>query len=131
MRVKDIGIAVDGPENAKLAGWQNGKRGIQLLIFKQPGANVIDTVNKIRAELPRLQAAIPPSVHVDTVIDRTLTIQASVKDVQFTLLLSIALVVMVNLPFPAQFLGDGDPQRHCAAGTGWYVRGHVPAGLQP
>ncbi len=103
VRVKDIGVAVDGPENAKLAGWQNGHRGIQLLIFKQPGANVIDTVNKIRSELPRLQAAIPPSIHVDTVIDRTLTIQASVKDVQFTLLLSIALVVMVIFLFLRNF----------------------------
>ena len=103
VRVRDIGLAVDGPENAKLAGWQNGKRGIQLLIFKQPGANVIDTVNKIRAELPRLQAAIPPSIHVETIIDRTLTIQASVKDVQFTLLLSIALVVMVIFLFLRNF----------------------------
>ena len=103
VRVKDVGIAVDGPENAKLAGWQNGRRGIQLLIFKQPGANVIDTVAKIREELPRLQAAIPPSVHVTTVIDRTLTIQASVKDVQFTLLLSIALVVMVIFLFLRNF----------------------------
>jgi hydrophobe/amphiphile efflux-1 (HAE1) family protein len=99
VRVRDIGRAVDGPENARLAGWQNGRRGIQLLIFKQPGANVIDTVAHIRAELPRLTAAIPPAVHVDTVMDRTLTIQASVKDVQFTLLLSIALVVMVIFLF--------------------------------
>ncbi len=99
VRVRDIGRSIDGPENARLAGWQNGRRGIQLLIFKQPGANVIDTVSRIRAELPRLQAAIPPSVKVDTVADRTLTIQASVKDVQFTLLLSIALVVMVIFIF--------------------------------
>ena len=103
VRVRDIGKAVDGPENARLAGWQNGHRGIQLLIFKQPGANVIDTVARIRSELPRLQAAIPPSVHVDTVIDRTLTIQASVKDVQFTLLLSISLVVMVIFVFLRNF----------------------------
>ena len=99
VRVRDIGRAVDGPENTRLAGWQNGRRGIQLLIFKQPGANVIDTVARIRQELPRLQAAIPPSVHVETVMDRTLTIQASVKDVQFTLALSIALVVMVIFVF--------------------------------
>ena len=103
VRVKDIGVAIDGPENARLAGWQNGHRGIQLLIFKQPGANVIDTVRRIREELPRLQAAIPPSVHVDTVMDRTLTIQASVKDVQFTLILSISLVVMVIFVFLRNF----------------------------
>ena len=103
VRVRDIGVAVDGPENARLAGWQNGRRGIQLLIFKQPGANVIETVARIRQELPRLQAAIPPSVHVDTVMDRTLTIQASVEDVQFTLLLSISLVVMVIFVFLRSF----------------------------
>lgn len=99
VRVRDIGTAVDAAENAHLAGWQNGHRGIQLLIFKQPGANVIDTVARIKAELPRLRAAIPPSVRVAVVVDRTLTIQASVADVQFTLLLSIALVVMVIFLF--------------------------------
>ncbi len=99
VRVSDIGHAIDGPENAKLAGWQNGRRGIQLLVFKQPGANVIDTVARIKQRLPQLQAAIPPSIHVQTIIDRTLTIQASLKDVQFTLLLSIALVVAVIFVF--------------------------------
>ena len=103
VRVRDIGRSVDAPENAKLAGWQNGKRGIQLLIFKQPGANVIETVAKIRQELPRLQAAIPPSVKVSTIIDRTLTINASLADVQFTLILSIALVVMVIFVFLRSF----------------------------
>jgi len=99
VRVRDIGHAVDGPENARLAAWQKGQRGIILLVFKQPGANVIDTVQRIRAVLPHLRAAIPPSVEIDTVMDRTLTIQASVKDVQFTLLLSIALVVMIIFLF--------------------------------
>jgi len=99
VRVREIGHAVDGPENARLAAWQKGQRGIILLVFKQPGANVIDTVQRIRAVLPHLRAAIPPSVEIDTVMDRTLTIQAAVKDVQFTLLLSIALVVMVIFLF--------------------------------
>ena len=99
VRVRDIGLAVDGPENARLAGWQNGKRGIQLLIFKQPGANVIDTVERIKAALPKLRAAIPPSVTVQTIVDRTVTIRASLHEVQFTLLLSIALVVMVIFLF--------------------------------
>jgi len=99
VRVRDIGLAVDGPENARLAGWQNGKRGIQLLIFKQPGANVIDTVERIKAALPKLRAAIPPAVTVQTIVDRTVTIRASLHEVQFTLLLSIALVVMVIFLF--------------------------------
>ena len=99
VRVRDIGHAVDGPENARLAGWQNGKRGIQLLIFKQPGANVIDTVERIKQALPRLRDAIPPSINVTTVVDRTVTIRASVHDVQFTLMLSIGLVVLVIFVF--------------------------------
>ena len=103
VRVRDIGAAVAGPENARLAGWQNGKRGIQLLIFKQPGANVIDTVERIKAALPKLRAAIPPSVTVETVVDRTVTIRASVHEVQFTLLLSITLVVMVIFLFLRNF----------------------------
>ena len=103
VRVKDVGHAVDGPENARLAGWQNGKRGIQLFIFKQPSANVIDTVERVKAALPALRAAIPPSIDVDTVVDRTITIRASLHEVQFTLLLSIALVVMVIFIFLRNF----------------------------
>ena len=99
VRVSDIGHAVDGPENRLLAGYQSGKRGIILVIFKQPGANVIETVERIKAALPALRAAIPPSISVSVVMDRTLTIRASVHDVQFTLLLSISLVVMVIFLF--------------------------------
>ena len=99
VRVRDIGQAIDAPENARLAGYQNGHLGIQLIIFKQPDANIIATVDAIQASLPRLIASIPPSVHVNVVMDRTQTIRASVKDVQFTLILSIALVVMVIFLF--------------------------------
>ena len=103
VRVSDVGQAVDGPENQFLGGWQNGKRGILLVVFKQPGANVIDTVDSIKAALPHLQASIPPSVRVTVVMDRTLTIRASVADVQFTLILSIALVVLVIFLFLRSF----------------------------
>ena len=99
VRVSDIGSAIDGPENRLLAGWQNGQRGIILVVFKQPGANVIETVDRIKAALPALEAAIPPAIHVNIIMDRTLTIRASVHDVQFTLLLSISLVVMVIFLF--------------------------------
>ncbi len=99
LRVRDIGHAVTGPEDAKQVAWANGKRGVFLVIFKQPGANVIDTVDKIKAALPRLVAAIPPAVKIEVVSDRTQTIRAAVQDVQFTLLLTIALVVMVIFIF--------------------------------
>jgi hydrophobe/amphiphile efflux-1 (HAE1) family protein len=103
VRVRDIGQAIDGPENRYLGAWQNGKRGILLAIFKQPGANVIDTVERVKAELPHLEASIPPSVHVGIIMDRTLTIRASVSDVQFTLILSVCLVVMVIFLFLRSF----------------------------
>jgi hydrophobe/amphiphile efflux-1 (HAE1) family protein len=99
VRISDIGRAIDAPENDQQLGWEKQRKSIILLVFKQPGANVIDTVEAVKAELPHLEASIPPSVHINVVSDRTLTIRASVRDVQFTLLLSIALVVMVIFLF--------------------------------
>jgi hydrophobe/amphiphile efflux-1 (HAE1) family protein len=99
VHIGDIGQAVRGPQNRELAAWQNGKHGILLLAFKQPGANVIQTVERIKAALPALEASIPPSVHVNTIVDRTQVIRASVSDVEFTLALSIGLVVMVIFLF--------------------------------
>ncbi|MET0427240.1 MAG: efflux RND transporter permease subunit, partial [Microvirga sp.] len=99
IRIRDIGRAVSGPEDMKKAAWANGKRGVFLIVFKQPGANVIETVDRVRAELPRLQAAIPPAINIEVISDRTQTIRASVRDVQYTLLITIALVVLVIFLF--------------------------------
>ncbi len=99
VRVKDVGQAVEGPENLYTGAWDNNKRAILLIVFKQPGANVIQTVDQIKKALPRLQAMIPPAVSVDILSDRTETIRASVRDVEFTLGVTIALVVLVILLF--------------------------------
>jgi HAE1 family hydrophobic/amphiphilic exporter-1 len=110
IRVRDIGVAVDAPENNKVAAWAYGGaaaldsgidngRSILLVITKQPGANVIETVDAIKAALPRLQASIPPTVNVQILVDRTQTIRASVRDVEHTLMLTIALVVLVIFVF--------------------------------
>jgi HAE1 family hydrophobic/amphiphilic exporter-1 len=99
VRVRDIGRAVDGAQNRELAGWHGSKRDILLIVFKQPGANVIATADRIKAELPKLQASIPPQIKIVTVADRTLTIRASVNDVERTLGISIVLVVMVIFLF--------------------------------
>jgi len=99
VRIRDIGVAVDGAENALIAAWQNGHSGVLLLINKQPGANVIDTVNRIKALIPHMQTQIPASIQIKQIVDRTTTISASVHDVEFTLLLTIALVVMVIFLF--------------------------------
>jgi HAE1 family hydrophobic/amphiphilic exporter-1 len=109
IRIRDIGVAVDGPENTQIRGWQNGKLGILLLVFKQPGTNVIDAVNNIKAALPHVMTSVPPSLKVDQVIDRTTTISASVKDVEFSLLLAIMLVVLVIFLFLRSFWATAIP----------------------
>ena len=103
IRVRDVGQAVADQVDRTVAGYQNNKDGVILAIFKQPGANVIDTVDQIQAELPQLTARIPPAVKVETILDRTVTIRASVADVEFTLVLTICLVVMVILLFLRNF----------------------------
>ena len=99
VRIRDIGVAVDGPENRLITAWQNGRNGILLLIFKQPGANVIEAVNRVQALLPHALASVPPSIKVDTVANRTTTIKASVEDVERTLGITIVLVVLVIFLF--------------------------------
>ena len=103
IRVRDIGRAVAGPTDNTIGSFQNGKRGILLVVYKQPGANVIDTVDQIRVLLPRLIRNIPPGIKVEVVQDRTGTIRSSVRDVEFTLALTIILVVMVILLFLRNF----------------------------
>src|SRR5262249_33479395 len=85
IRVRDVGQAPEAPVSPNVAAYQNNHRGIILAVFKQPGANVIDPVDHIKSELPQLTARIPPAVKVETILDRTTTIRASVADVQFTL----------------------------------------------
>src|SRR6266404_3225160 len=103
LRVRDVGQAVLGPTDRTIAAFQNRDRGILLIIFKQPGANVIETVDQIKAQLPRLTSNIPPAIKVTTLLDRTTTIRASVLDVETTLVLTIFLVVMVILLFLRSF----------------------------
>jgi hydrophobe/amphiphile efflux-1 (HAE1) family protein len=103
IRVSDVGQAISDAVDRTVAGYQNNKEGVILAVFKQPGANVIDTVDQIKAELPQLAARIPPAVKVETILDRTVTIRASAADVEFTLLLTICLVVIVVFLFLRNF----------------------------
>jgi HAE1 family hydrophobic/amphiphilic exporter-1 len=103
LRIRDIGQAIAGPEDMKTAAWADGRRGVFLVIFKQPGANVINTVDRIKAELPRLVAAIPPAIKIKIISNQTLTIRAAVEDVQITLLITIVLVITVIFVFLRSF----------------------------
>ena len=101
--LSSLANVVDDVENTKLGGWHGTRPAVLLVIFKQPDANVIETVDRIRAVLPQAEKWLPPSVKLDILSDRTFTIRASVEEVQFSLLLSIALVVMVVFLFLRRF----------------------------
>jgi len=99
IRARDIGRVVEGPENSFEAAWYQGKRAIFLDVHRQPGANVVDIIRGIKSALPQLKASIPAAVDMEIVGDRTQTINASVADVQFTLLVTFLLVVAVVYVF--------------------------------
>ena len=99
LRLKDVAQIVDDAENLRLAAWSDRTPGVILNVQRQPGANVIQTVDRVKALLPRLQATLPASVDVQVIADRTTTIRASVEDTERELLLAVALVVMVIFLF--------------------------------
>jgi multidrug efflux pump len=99
VRLKDVAIVEEGLENSRVGGWYQGSPAVIIDVQRQPGANVIETVDRLKAELPRIERALPTSVKLTLVHDRTDTIRASVHDVQFTLVLSVGLIVMVVLVF--------------------------------
>jgi HAE1 family hydrophobic/amphiphilic exporter-1 len=103
IRVRDVGRAIHDASFRQIAAFQNNEPGMLLNVSKQPGANVIDIVDQIKARLPRLIANIPPAMEIATMFDRTVTIRATVHDVEFTLLLTIGLVVIVILLFLRNF----------------------------
>jgi multidrug efflux pump len=99
VRVQDVATVIDGSENALQAAWMNESPAVIMNIQRQPGANIINVVDRIEKLLPQLKASLPPDVNVQTLTDRTITIRASVSDVKFELMLTIGLVVMVIFVF--------------------------------
>src|SRR5208282_3786934 len=130
VRLSDVAEVTDSVQNVRAAGYLNGKRAVTVIIFRQPGANIIGTVDRIRAQLPFIKATIPLGIDTTIVLDRTTTIRASVDDVERTLVISIGLVIVVVFVFlrngratliPAVAVPVAD--RH--------VRGDVSVRLQP
>jgi multidrug efflux pump subunit AcrB len=103
IQLNSVGQVVQGVENYQQAGWSGTNRAVLIIIFKQADANVIQTVDRIKAELPQIQLWLPPAIKIAPLSDRTTTIRASVGDVQFSLMLSICLVVMVIFLFLRRF----------------------------
>ncbi len=102
VQLKDVARVISGPENAYVQAWSNDQPGLNLVIFRQPGANIVDTVDRIQSELPRLEAMLPASVDVTVLSDRTKTIRASLHEVEITLLIAVLLVVAVMALFLRQ-----------------------------
>src|SRR6202008_756236 len=99
IKLSDIANVEDSVENIRAAGFVNGKPSVLVIIFRQPGANIIDTVDHIRQALPSLKASIPSGIDLTIVLDRTTTIRASVRDVEITLAISVCLVILVVFVF--------------------------------
>jgi multidrug efflux pump len=99
VRLGDIASVVDAAQNTRVAAWRNRDRAVTVWVYKQAGANVVDTVDAVRAELPALERWLPPSIKVSVVNDRTRTIRASLREVQLTLAASVVLVVLVVFAF--------------------------------
>src|SRR5262249_7741455 len=99
VRLRDVADVQDSVEDVRNAGLVNGQPGVLMMVFRQPGANIIDAVDRVDAILPQLQASIPAAIKLEKALDRTTTIRASVRDIQITLMISIVLVVMVVFVF--------------------------------
>ena len=113
VKLSDVANVVDGVENVKQAAWMNDTPAVIVNIQRQPGANIIQVVDRIKALLPLLQTSLPAAVQVTVLTDRTITIRASVKDVEFELMLTVALVVMVIFLSCAIFAPRSFPASRC------------------
>ena len=109
VRVSDIGVAQDSVEDLRNSGYANGKPSVLVIIFRQPGANIIDTVDRIRTVLPQIQSSIPHAIDVKVAMDQTVTIRASVNDTERTLILSVGLVIFGGIRVPEKRPGDFHP----------------------
>jgi hydrophobe/amphiphile efflux-1 (HAE1) family protein len=99
VRIRDVGRAYDGVENERVAAWSDGVRCVVMLIRREPGANIIDVIERVKALLPSLAESVSPAVDVKVALDRSGTIRASVRDVQITLVIAVVLVVLVVFAF--------------------------------
>jgi multidrug efflux pump len=99
VKLSDVATVTDSVEDVRRAGFANGKAAVIVLVFRQPNANIVDTADRVKALLPRLQASIPPGVHAQVLLDASTNIRASVRDVQITLCISIVLVILVVFLF--------------------------------
>jgi multidrug efflux pump subunit AcrB len=128
VRLQDVADVVDSQQTVRQAGFLNGKPSVNMIIFRQPGANIITTVDAVKAAIPSLQATIPRGEHLVTILDRTLTIRASVSDIERTLVISVLLVIIVVFLFLRNVRRRSSRRRRSGLADR-HLRGHVPVRL--
>jgi multidrug efflux pump len=131
VRLSDVADLTDSVADVRNIGLANGKPGVLMPIFRQPGANIIDTVDRVRSLMPYLQSSISPAIKLSVVMDRTVTVRASVKDIETTLLISIFLVIMVVFVFLRTVRATIIPSIAVPMSLVGTFGGHVSARLQP
>ncbi len=131
VKLSDLGEVVDSVQDLRNAGSSNGKPSVLIIIFRQPNANIIETVDSVTAMLPLLRASIPSAIKLDVVVERTTTIRASLHDVERTLILAVCLVVLVVFVFLRNWRATADSERGRAGVADRDLRRHVPVRLQP
>ena len=131
VRLADVAEVVDSVQDLRNAGSANGKPSVLVIINRQPNANIIETVDRVTALLPQLRASIPSAIDLAVVMERTTTIRASLRDVERTLLISIALVILVVFLFLRNWRATLIPERGGAGVADRHLRRHVPVRLQP
>ena len=122
VRLGDVGEVQDSVSDTRNIGLANGKPGVLIIVFRQPGANIIETVDRVRALMPFLQSSISPAIDLTIAMDRTVTVRASVKDIETTLIISVILVILVVFAVLADRAGDDHPQHRGAALAGRNIR---------
>ena len=129
--LSDVADVIDGAENVNQAAWMNNTPAVIVNIQRQPGANVIEVVDRMKRLLPQLQSTLPSAVNVQVLTDRTTTIRGSVDDVQFELMLAVVLVVMVIFLFLRNLSATIIPSVAVPLVPGRHIRGYVSARVQP
>src|SRR4029079_15061688 len=99
VRLTDVGEVIDSVENVRNLGVANGKPAVMMIVYRQPGANIIQMVDRVKALLPQLRASVSPALDINLAIDRSKTIRASLRDIEITLVVAVALVILVVFAF--------------------------------
>ncbi len=131
VRLSDVASVEEGQENIRNAGLANGKLAVLVILYRQPGGNIIATVDRVNELLPQLRASMPTDIDLNVALDRSTTIRASLHDVETTLVIAIGLVVLVVFLFLRNARATADPERRRPGLAGRHVRCDAPDGLQP